>query len=200
MDNFDEIATYYDGLVQEFGHQPEACDYGSPESQHAKFQVLAEVQPLRGKSILDVGCGFADFADYLRIDQKDIDYTGIDLSSEMIEQASSRRPDLDLYQENILDVSGGGEYDIVFANGIFYLLKPNPWSTMKKIIDKMYDLCKEAVAFNSLSNRVDEQEPSEFYADPLETVEYCERVTPWITLRQDYHPRDFTIYMFTNQN
>src|SRR3954470_20393985 len=63
---FERIASYYDGLVDEHGHDPRACDYGNPGAQQTKFRVLSEATPLQGLRVLDVGCGFADWADWLR--------------------------------------------------------------------------------------------------------------------------------------
>ena len=39
----------------------------------------------------------------------------------------------------------------------------------------------------------------EFYTDPLQTLAFCRTLTPWVTLRHDYHSRDFTIYMRKDQ-
>jgi len=62
----------------------------------------------------------------------------------------------------------------------------------------MYALATTAVAFNSLSAWAPDQEAGEFYADPLQVVDLCRRLTPWVVLRHDYHPRDFTVYMYKN--
>ena len=59
------ISDYYIKLYQEHGYSPRSCDYGRPESQQAKFKTLSNVYPLDNSSVLDVGCGFADYADYL---------------------------------------------------------------------------------------------------------------------------------------
>ena len=42
-----------------------ACDYGHAESQLIKSTVLSDVMPLSKNSVLDVGCGFADYAAFL---------------------------------------------------------------------------------------------------------------------------------------
>jgi hypothetical protein len=52
------------------------------------------------------------------------------------------------------------------------------------------------VAFNSLSAWATDQEAGEFYADPLRVVDFCRRITPRVVLRHDYHPRDFTVYLY----
>lgn len=198
QENKDKIESYYKDLINQYGHDPRACDYGHANSQKIKFNVLSDVCDLSSKSVLDVGCGFADYAIFLKEKFANVNYEGVDLSPDMIQKATGLHPDLKLRTLDILkdDVS---RYDLVTANGIFYLLKDNPCATMRMLISRMYELCNKAIAFNSLSNWCLDQEQNEFYADPLETLKFCKTITPWVTLRHDYHPRDFTIYMYRNR-
>jgi trans-aconitate methyltransferase len=149
-------------------------------------------------SLLDVGCGFADFATYLQPRFSGLKYSGIDLSSAMVAEARRNQPELDLRVENICDASFDRTFDVVTANGIFYLLGEQAWPMMQQIIERLYALAASAVAFNSLSAwaKKEEQEAGEVYADPIKVVDFCRRLTPWVVLRHDYHPRDFTIYMY----
>lgn len=193
---FGRIADYYDGLIRKYGHDPRACDYGRAESQHTKFRVLSEVMCLADCSLLDVGCGFADFATFLQSQFAGLRYSGIDLCSAMVREAQRNHPDLDLKVANISDAWFDRRFDVVAANGIFYLLGEQAWPLMQGMIERMFALAKSAVAFNSLSAWAPEQESGEFYADPLQTVDFCRRLTPWVVLRHDYHPRDFTVYLY----
>lgn len=198
-DPFQSIARRYDGLVGQYGHDSRACDYGRPESQLRKFAVLAGVMPLRGKSVLDVGCGFADYADYLEEHAGDVHYTGLDLSPRMIDLASRRRPDLNLRVGNILDENAEQKFDVVNANGIFYLLGDRAPDLMRSLIRRMFAAAKEAVAFNSLSIRASHHEPGEYYANAMEIFDFCCSLTPWVVVRHDYLPHDFTVYMYRRQ-
>src|SRR5262245_3662167 len=109
---FDRIAGYYDRLVAKHGHDPRACDYGGPQSQQRKFEVLAEVTDLTDCAVLDVGCGFADWADFVRARFERVRYTGIDVSPEMVAAASELHPDLDLRLCNILDLPAEEQFDV----------------------------------------------------------------------------------------
>ncbi len=195
-DPFGRISTYYEKLVSQYGHDPRACDYGRPESQAIKFKVLADISDLSHKKVLDVGCGFADFAGYLQRRYTGVSYTGIDITESMIRQARLLRPDLDLRVGNFATTAMEDAFDVVMANGIFYLMSGSAFATMKEIIRRMFELSRVAVAFNSLSSWTSDQEADEFYADPLATVEFCRTLTPRVTLRHDYHPRDFTVYLY----
>lgn len=190
------IARFYAGLIDRYGHHPCACDYGSRQSQETKFGVLAQVMPLDGKRVLDVGCGFADFAEYLLARHGGLTYEGVDITARMIQEARRLRPGLSLRVLDILSEDPGGPYDLVTANGIFYLLGDDPEARMRQLITRMYELTSCAVAFTSLSTWAGQREPGEFHADPFATVAFCRGLTPWVVLRHDYLPRDFTVYMY----
>ncbi|MEQ9490363.1 MAG: methyltransferase domain-containing protein [Alphaproteobacteria bacterium] len=196
---FATISSYYDGLVREHGHSPRACDYGRPESQQAKFETLAKVCDLSGKSVLDVGCGAADFLTFLNARFDNVGYTGIDLSAEMIAMAKGLHPGADISQRNVLDIDAAERFDVVIANGIFYLLGEDAESTMWRIIDHMAALAVRAVAFNSLSTWAPTIEENEFHADPATVLDRCRELSRRVTLHHDYHDRDFTVFVYRNR-
>ena len=194
------ISTYYNQLVNKFGHDPRSCDYGHANSQKIKFEVLSQGFSYSQKSILDIGCGFADYADFLTTKFVDVDYTGVDISEKMIEGAKNLHPQLKLELRNVFENAFPQKFDVVTSNGIFYLLGKNSESLMKTFITKMFEACEELVVFNSLSSWATDKVEGEFYADPLATLLFCKTLSPWVTLRHDYHPRDFTIYIYKNKN
>jgi SAM-dependent methyltransferase len=196
VDPFGRIANYYQDLVQKYGHDPRACDYGRPQSQEIKFRVLSEAMPVKGRSVLDVGCGFADFHRFLRDRFGEVRYSGIDVCPAMVEEARRLDPGCEVKLANILDASIRERFDLVTANGIFYLLGDEAWPTMQEIVRRMYAVAEHAVAFHSLSSWAEDKDAGEFYADPAEVLQFCRTLTPWVLLRHDYHPRDFTIYMY----
>ncbi len=206
MENiFDKISGYYETLIDQHGHNPRSCDYGSELSQAAKFEVLSQVCSLKDRTLLDVGCGFADYANFLNQKEPSLVYHGVDITPSMIKVAKENNPNLSLRVLNILADSENEKkinekYDIVTANGIFYLLGENAEKLMYQLIKKMFETANVAVAFNSLSSLANDKDENEFYPNPLETLAFCQKITPWVTLRQDYHSRDFTIYMYKEQN
>lgn len=188
---------FYNGLVERYGVDVRALNWGSRESQQLRFSVLAQVGQLNDKSLLDVGCGQGDFYGSLKEQEIKVDYTGIDLAPKMIEIARSRFPEARFETENLLAPQStlAADYDYVLSSGIFYYRQHEPFAFMKEMLARMFERCRLGLAFNSLSAWCGERDAGEFYADPLETLAFCRTLTPWLTLRHDYHPRDFTIYM-----
>lgn len=192
------MAKRYDELVRRFGYDYRACDWGSSASQQRRFEVLAAVADLNGRSVLDVGCGLADFATYLSSAEGRSGvprYTGLDISQEMIRHARERGPDLDIRQGNILD-DGLETFDIVVGSGIFTLLPGERCDLVESIIAAMYDHANHAVAFNTLSSWTSHRRKDEFHASPIAMLEFCRSLTERLVLRHDYHPRDFTVYLY----
>lgn len=192
----ERIAAFFGGLVERHSGGPEACDWGTSGTQATRFEVLARVMPLRGKRVLDVGCGLADFADYLSARHGPVAYDGVDIAPRMIEEARRRHPALSLRVLDILQEDPGGPYDLVTANGIFYLLGDDPEPYMRRLIARMWELASGAIAFTSLSAWAGRRDPGEFYADPLATVAFCRTLTPRVVLRHDYLPHDFAVYVY----
>lgn len=197
---FSKISDYYNKRVSEFGYDPRACDYGRAESQQIKFRVLAEAMDYTGLSVLDVGCGFADYGALLSSRFAGIKYSGIDLSEAMIAKAVERHPELELRAGNLLEEPETRKYDVVSANGIFYLLGPDAETLMRELVAAMFDRCRKGIVFNSLSTWASHNEPGEYYADPLEVVRWCRQISPRVILRHDYLAHDFTIYLFREES
>lgn len=193
---------HYSELVSKYGLDVRSLDWGSVESQRLRFRVLAQIADIEGASILDVGCGLGDFYSWMRELKKEVTYTGIDITPRMIELATQRFPEGDFRNSTIeaLPRTSDHTFDLVFASGIFGKLRIEPAAAMKDTIRSMYGICKRGVAFNSLSAWADQQEADEFHADPIETLIFCRTLTPWVSLRHDYHGRDFTIYMYRHLN
>ncbi|MBM3347615.1 MAG: class I SAM-dependent methyltransferase, partial [Betaproteobacteria bacterium] len=155
---------------------------------------------LHGRSVLDVGCGLGDFAGWCARQSIAPDYTGIDITPRMVELARECLPAHAFHDADLLalpEPPAGRRWDYVLASGIFAKRQENPEGYLREAVARMYSLCAVAVAFNVLSTWAPAAaEGREFHADPLRTLEFCRGLTPLAVLRHDYHPRDFTIYLY----
>ena len=201
-DDDERNLRYYADLVHKHGTDVRSLDWGSRESQFLRFAVLAGVGRLHGATVLDVGCGLGDLLLWLRDAGVAVDYTGLDLTPPMVEVARRRFPGERFEVGSLLDA---GErlrpsYDFVFASGIFTHRQRDAADFLRATVGAMFRRCTKAVAFNSLSGWATQKDAGEFYADPPETLAFCRTLTPWVALRHDYHPRDFTIYLYRERH
>ena len=187
----------YQNLLSEHGDSFRSLDWGSQESQIKRFKILADIGISNVDSVLDVGCGLADFNEWLQKHCPGVNYSGIDITPEMISHAKIRYPKLELFNKTIFEIDApDGSYDYLTASGIFAFRKENPHEYVFATIEKMFNLCRKGIAVNSLSLWASTRATEEFYADPLVIIDFARTLTPRVVLRHDYHPSDFTIYLY----
>jgi SAM-dependent methyltransferase len=187
----------YSERVSQHGYDVKALGWGSRESQARRFAVLSEVGKLDGSSVLDVGCGLGDFYAWMRRRRLRVRYTGVDITPGMVDKARQRFPEM---QFRVCDVLDGSQrvaaHDYVLSSGIFTHCGRSAVEFLEAMVRRMFDLSKRALAFNCLSGWAEKKERGEFHADPLNVVSFCRTLTPRVVLRHDYHPRDFTVYLY----
>jgi SAM-dependent methyltransferase len=187
----------YTKLLEEHGNDVRTLGWGSRESQAKRFGVLSEIGGIKGASVLDVGCGLGDLYGWLRGNKLRVRYTGVDITPRMVERGRKRFPRVRFDICDLLDPTCRlAPHDYVLSSGIFTHSGASAFEFLRAMVHRMFDLSKQAVAFNCLSGWAKEREPGEFHADPLEVVSFCRTLTPWVVLRHDYHPRDFTVYLY----
>ena len=191
-------ATHFEKKISEHGESFKAIGFSS-QSQRQRFEILSDIGNLRGKAILDIGCGFGDLYAYLTEDFRIRSYTGIDISLEMINIARKRYPGIPFFHDDILKFESKIRPDYSLASGIFFLHEPNWKERFIAICERLLDLSEIGVAVNLLSvfspNYGINKES--YYAEPWSVLNLVmDKLCAKIVLRHDYRINDFTIYMY----
>ena len=198
-DNIDNLIKrnkeFYDFRVEVYGKSYKSLNWGSQESQENRFEVLSKIGNLTNARILDFGCGIGDLYEwFLKKDYK-INYTGIDISTKMIENASKRFPKAKFIEKNIFNDPLDQKFDYILLSGVFAYTNQ---FFFQECIGNLYENCNKAIGFNLLSKwegtqKVDKEE---FIKSPENVLTFCKNLTTKIILRHDYHPRDFTVFLY----
>jgi SAM-dependent methyltransferase len=194
----DANRAYFDERVKQWNLDVRGADWGGRQSQYLRFGVLAEVAPLNGARILDVGCGTGEFLEYLRGCGLSVDYTGIDIAPAAVAVARERFADATFVEGSVLDLERHFEqpFDHVFTSGIFTRRLHDGRGFVETTVTSMFALCRRSVSFNCLSAWADRIEGDEFHLDPADAIAVGRKLTKRLILRHDYHPADLTVHLY----
>lgn len=192
------LRDYY--AAQWTGHSaPEKrVGWRTASSQRVRLETLASVGGLRGKKILDVGCGLGALWAYLREQGVRADYTGVDLFAPVIAEAAKAHPDAVFETRNILARPfGRARFDFVFLSGVFNVKIRDNWKYMRALLSVSLRQAREAVAFNVLNAEAELKEPDRFSAQAKDLVALGRRLgAPKIHLLDHYHHLDLTLFFY----
>lgn len=192
---------FWDGMIKKWGDRPEALCWSTRERQIKRFDVLSRVITKNNTRLLDLGCGTADFYVYMVEKGWIGTYSGIDISQKMLDVAGEKVAHKTLLTRGDIAEAEYGSHDYVILSGTFnhrfYIndTRQNMW--MKKIIMKMWNASKIAMAFNMRSAWGWEPATPEIYAyNPDTVISICRGITSRMVFDHSYFPHDFTIHMF----
>ena len=176
----------------------------SYDGQIVRLQVLLEA--LRKvdypASILDVGCGVGTLYGYLRDTERLGDYLGIDLLPDMIGRASASYPDGRFEVADLLDTPPKQRFDLVVCSGALNVLVDHHDHWVKRMLSAMWERADRAVAVNVQTTRayrfnpVSKSDPDLYHAKVPTFLKWCEELTPWVAMRQDYLGSDAAFYLY----
>ena len=189
--------NYYDTLIKQHGYDIKSLDWSSKKAQEDRFKILTDIGDLSGCKILDVGCGFGDYYKWLKKQEIQVNYTGIDINPNFIKMAREKTSG-DFHVSSLLAHQKPiNSYDYSLASGIFHLIIDKPYEILESSIKKMLAMSKVGVAFNLLSDVHPNKDEGEFYANKNRVINLCESLGTKTEIVDNYHIADFTIYLYS---
>lgn len=196
----DEVASYYSGKLAEFGKKPRGVDWNSEQSQFLRFEQLARIiESESAFSVNDLGCGYGALYDYLARQGQAFDYTGIDVSEDMVEAASSRYRQVG-NARFLVSGEPAGMADYGIASGIFNVRQTRDDETWRAYIETTLDALDKTsrlgFSFNCLTRYSEAEKMRDYlyYADPCTLFDHCKRrYSVDVALLHDYGLYEFTI-------
>ena len=187
--------THFQNLVDRFGTDSQALGWRDKRSQTERFVVLVSGGIDAGASLLDIGCGQGDLYSWLRENEIWVEYRGIDLTPAMVARARARFPEAHFEVASLFNLDDSHRAHHVVASGIFYLRQETPFEFLQEAVTHLYQMAEVSLAFNCLSTRGGHKGEGEYREDPAAVLGFCFQLTPFVTLRHDYHSGDFTVLL-----
>lgn len=126
-------------------------------SRFTQFLKLEKVKPFSKASMIDVGCGFGHFLDFLKQKGKNVkSYLGIDINPNFIRKARKLHPESTFILGDFIDYKFREKFDFATASGIFNVKcagKERAYEILYETVEKMLEASNKAVAFNFLSRK-----------------------------------------------
>lgn len=190
--------------IHMYGHSPQALYWGSREVQELRFEVLLGCGVKSGDSVLDVGCGFADLYHYMGHLGLDVDYSGLDLSPDMIEAAAARSPELKLFQGELFDLNPPEQsYDWVILSGAMNEPLKDDGIYVKEMLPRLYATCRKGLAFNLLNGDYPWTEREQYTLQaykPDMILKEITKLTPYNRCRTDYLETDASFFLWRDKD
>lgn len=188
----------YNARLDRFGYDPRTL--GWTKRQHLlRYEILLSHWPKAGIDLLDFGCGFGDLYAYCRdTGREEIRYHGIDINPRLIAEGLRRYPEADLTARDVTGTGFPRTYDVIVASGIYNFRLEDNWRFIAKTFELFRASAKRGFAVNFLTNRVDFNDSTLYYADPCAVLDLCYQYSRRVVLRQDYMPFEFTVFVDLN--
>ena len=191
-----KINNFYNEKFATYGRDIRSVGWGKKEDQSLRFEVLLRNIDLRGKTILDVGCGLGDLVGFL--DEKwgaNYKYIGIDLSENLITDARKHWKQHEFIMGDIFSVDLPNSIDVsVLSGALTYKIEDNE-SYARKCMGKMLEISKEAACLNFMTTYVDFTIEKNHHYSPETMFKCAKALTPRVNLIHDYPLWEFTIQM-----
>lgn len=197
-----KIKKFYQKKYAKYGFSSRSLSWKHIGAMHQRFrQFWAEID-FSGKSILDVGCGFASFARFLGLRYHNFTYTGIDIVPEFVAKSKKRYPQHKFVVGDYFQNPIKKNYEVIIASGVLNSNVCKNYDYRKGAIKVMFDHTKGVLAFNMLGAHPapkNKKDTNIWNADSIEILKFCLTLTKRVILRQNYNSRDFTLFLFKSR-
>ena len=191
------IIKRYSDRLKLCGPDFSVLNSGTEERRNIRFQNLLEIGIDQGDTVLDLGCGFGDFSQFLVEKGIVVKYFGYDINPDLIHYARGKYPDRYFEIKDIIN-ERFGDFDYIVSTSCFNLplVGQDNYAFLGELLEICYNHSKKGVAIDFLSAYVDFKSKEGFHYSPEKIFKIAKKITKRVQLRHDYPLFEFCIYMF----
>ena len=197
------LSNVFSLRVQNYGDTPAGVLWKDIYGQQLRFEVLVnilnDVPASNSITLSDIGCGYGAFFDFLSAQPKipQFTYAGYDISTDMVNRTLARikgsRGTCIVSDRSLRPV------DYTFVSGTYNLrldIDDNDWNSyVKTSLSQLWEMTDQGLAFNMLDKNHRNRLDGLYYADSNDFMDYCSRLSPNITLINDYPLDEWTLFI-----
>lgn len=197
LDDSSRIFHYHRAMIADHGADSSfALGWQNKHDQQVRFEVLANIGDVNGKTVMDAGCGHADLYPFLkdRYPQM-VHYYGIEQITQLADKAIlqyGHLPDATFITRNFLHAHLPASDYVLASGSLNYGSSINGF--IYTAIEKLYSHCTTALGFNLL--RYMPVDGTLVAYDPDDIVGFCKTLSPNVILEIEYDEADFTVFIY----
>jgi ubiquinone/menaquinone biosynthesis C-methylase UbiE len=194
-----ETESVYNSRYDLYGRDLKTVGWGKRDDQNLRFEILLRNLDVRGKTILDVGCGLGDLVPYLASRFGDnFKYIGIDVARRLVEDARRQFevPDrIEFVHGDIFSIELPS-VDISLLSGALSLRVEGIEEYAERTLSEMCRISRYATTLNFLSKYCDYELEKNQHFEPEEVFRWARKRCRRVNLIHDYPLFEFTIQAF----
>ena len=194
----ERIVARYSARFEKYGVDLRTLNAGKGNKLRLQHEVHASIGDLGGATVLDLGCGLASYYDYLRSTDIDLTYIGYDIVPGFVEADRARFPEATFELRDVSkdEITHRADYAVmcqVFNNR--YSLANND-DVVRRAVTRAFEAVAAGVSIDLRTTYVNYEDPDMYHYSPEQMFEFAKSLTPFVKLRHDYLPYDFTLMLY----
>ena len=201
------LETHYSNSFRQAGAVPMGVEHRNlyfAELSYAKALAILTYRPphMPAKpSLLDVGSGYGGLFAYATQKGIALNYTGIELSTEMVDHARNQYKPARFETGDFFNWEPEILFDYIICNGGLTQKLDHSIQEMeiysRALIRRMYRFCRIGIAFNMMPNTVNYMKPNLFYKSAVEMLAFLQTdLSPDVVIDHAYTPFNYYCYVF----
>lgn len=177
------------------GKDIKSLGWDRKKNQSKRFEIAIQgLQINSHNTILDVGCGFGDLANFLKRKKiKFKKYTGIDVNQNFIKIAKSRESkNTKFFLKDFCVDRVGKKYDYIFILGFVNFNLNERFKNLiflKSIVKKAFEISNKVLVFDFITSQNSKKNKNEkfiYYYNPEHVLKLIQKLTSRYQIRHDY--------------
>lgn len=194
----EQIILRYSNRFKIFGNNIKTLGWGSKEQQFKRFnEFKKQINNLSETSIVDFGCGFGDFYNFLG-EKNCKKYIGIDLNKDLILEAKSNFKNIQnveficsdlLYLKASKPIANVGI--MIGVLNLNFQKSEDNFKFSKQMIENAFTYVEDKLIIDFISTELSPEYPKEdfiYYHKPSEVLDFCLTLTDKVSLFHNYDP------------